>query len=348
MFRFAYPFFLWGLAVLPVFGLLFAARMSWKRKAIKRFGDPALMEVLMPDRSQGKIRTKFFLLVGAWICLIIGLANPQIGSKYEEVKRQGVDLIIALDVSNSMLAEDIRPNRLERSKQAIIKLLDKLHDDRIGIVIFAGDAYLQLPFTNDYAAARMFLSTVSNESIQYQGTAIGAAIQMGVKSLPRGGIRNKAIIVISDGENHEDDALAEAKAAKEAGVIVHTLGIGTPDGSPIPEMRDGERIGFKTDDAGQTVISRMNPQMLQEIAQAGGGKFVQASGSDIGLEELFNQINSMQKSDFGTKAFTDYEDRFQNFLVLALMILLVEFLVDERRSAISRKVNLFGTKRKKQ
>lgn len=348
MFRFAYPFFLWGLAVLPVFGLLFAARMSWKRKAIKRFGDPALMEVLMPDRSQGKIRTKFFLLVGAWICLIIGLANPQIGSKYEEVKRQGVDLIIALDVSNSMLAEDIRPNRLERSKQAIIKLLDKLHDDRIGIVIFAGDAYLQLPFTNDYAAARMFLSTVSNESIQFQGTAIGAAIQMGVKSLPRGGIRNKAIIVISDGENHEDDALAEAKAAKEAGVIVHTLGIGTPDGSPIPEMRDGERIGFKTDDAGQTVISRMNPQMLQEIAQAGGGKFVQASGSDIGLEELFNQINSMQKSDFGTKAFTDYEDRFQNFLVLALMILLVEFLVDERRSAISRKVNLFGTKRKKQ
>ncbi|HOY49038.1 MAG TPA: VWA domain-containing protein [Flavobacteriales bacterium] len=348
MFRFAYPFFLWGLAVLPVFGLLFAARMSWKRKAIKRFGDPALMEVLMPDRSQGKIRTKFFLLVGAWICLIIGLANPQIGSKYEEVKRQGVDLIIALDVSNSMLAEDIRPNRLERSKQAIIKLLDKLHDDRIGIVIFAGDAYLQLPFTNDYAAARMFLSTVSNESIQYQGTAIGAAIQMGVKSLPRGGIRNKAIIVISDGENHEDDALAEAKAAKEAGVIVHTLGIGTPDGSPIPEMRDGERIGFKTDDAGQTVISRMNPQMLQEIAQAGGGKFVQASGSDIGLEELFNQINSMQKSDFGTKAFTDYEDRFQNFLVLALMILLVEFLVDERRSAISRKMNLFGTKRKKQ
>jgi Ca-activated chloride channel family protein len=348
MFRFAYPFFLWGLAVLPVFGLLFAARMSWKRKAIKRFGDPALMEVLMPDRSQGKIRTKFFLLVGAWICLIIGLANPQIGSKYEEVKRQGVDLIIALDVSNSMLAEDIRPNRLERSKQAIIKLLDKLHDDRIGIVIFAGDAYLQLPFTNDYAAARMFLSTVSNESIQYQGTAIGAAIQMGVKSLPRGGIRNKAIIIISDGENHEDDALAEAKAAKEAGVIVHTLGIGTPDGSPIPEMREGERIGFKTDDAGQTVISRMNPQMLQEIAQAGGGKFVQASGSDIGLEELFNQINSMQKSDFGTKAFTDYEDRFQNFLVLALMILLVEFLVDERRSAISRKVNLFGTKRKKQ
>ncbi len=346
MFRIAYPFFLWGLLVLPIFGLLFAARMSWKRKAIKRFGDPALMAVLMPDRSQGKIRTKFFLLAAAWIFLIVGLSNPQIGSKYEEVKRQGVDLIIALDVSNSMLAEDIRPNRLERARQAIIKLLDKLQDDRIGIVIFAGDAYLQLPFTNDYAAARLFLSTVSNESIQYQGTAIGAAIQMGVKSLPRGGMRNKAVIVISDGENHEDDALAEAKAAKEAGVIVYTLGIGSVDGSPIPEMRDGERIGFKTDENGQTVISRMNPQMLQDVALAGGGKFVQASGSDIGLEELFSEINTMQKSDFGTKAFTDYEDRFHYFLLVALLLLLVEFLMNERRSALSRRMNLFGSKRK--
>ena len=345
MFRFAYPFFLWGLVVLPIFGLLFAARMSWKRKAIKRFGDPALMEILMPDRSQGKIRSKFFLLAAAWIFLIVGLANPQIGSKYEEVKRQGVDLIIALDVSNSMLAEDIRPNRLERAKQAITKLLDKLHDDRIGIVIFAGDAYLQLPFTNDYAAARLFLSTVTNESVQTQGTAIGAAIQMGMKSLPRGGVRNKAIIVISDGENHEDDAVSEAKAAKEAGVIVHTLGIGSPDGAPIPEMRDGQAIGFKVDDGGQTVISRMNPTMLQEIAQAGGGRFVQATGSDIGLEELFSQINSMQKSDFGTKAFTDYEDRFQYFLLAALALLLIELVVTERRSALSKKVNLFGSKR---
>jgi Ca-activated chloride channel family protein len=212
-------------------------------------------------------------------------------------------------------------------------------------VIFAGDAYLQLPFTNDYAAARLFLSTVTNESVQTQGTAIGAAIQMGMKSLPRGGVRNKAIIVISDGENHEDDAVSEAKAAKEAGVIVHTLGIGSPDGAPIPEMRDGQAIGFKVDDGGQTVISRMNPTMLQEIAQAGGGRFVQATGSDIGLEELFSQINSMQKSDFGTKAFTDYEDRFQYFLLAALALLLIELVVTERRSALSKKVNLFGSKR---
>ena len=347
MFRFAYPFFLWGLLALPFFGLLFAARISWKRKAIKRFGDPTLLKTLMPDRSIGKMRTKFFLLVAAWIFLIVGLADPQIGSKYEEVKRQGVDLIIALDVSNSMLAEDIRPNRLERAKQAISKLLDKLQDDRIGIVIFAGDAFLQLPFTSDYAAARMFLTTVSNESVQLQGTAIGSAIQMGVKSLPRGGVRNKAIIVMSDGENHEDDALAEAKAAKDNGVMVHTLGIGSPDGAPIPNIKDGQNVGYKMDENGQTVISRMDPKMLEEVALAGGGKFIQATGSDIGLDELFDEINSMQKSDFGTKAFTDYEDRFQYFLCAALLFLLIEFFLSERKSKLARRLNIFESKSKK-
>lgn len=333
--------------VLPFFGLLFAARVSWKRQAIKRFGDSTLLKTLMPDRSIGKMRTKFFILVAAWTFLIVGLADPQIGSKYEEVKRQGVDLIIALDVSNSMLAEDIRPNRLERAKQAIIKLLDKLQDDRIGIVIFAGDAYLQLPFTSDYAAARMFLTTVSNESVQLQGTAIGAALQMGVKSLPRGGVRNKAIIVMSDGENHEDDALSEAKAAKENGIYVHTLGIGSTDGAPIPEKKETETQGYKMDENGQTVISRMDPKMLEEVALAGGGKFVQATGSDMGLEELFNEINSMQKSDFGTKAFTDYEDRFQYFLVVALAFLLIELFLSERKSKLARRLTIFDTKTKK-
>lgn len=333
--------------VLPFFGLLFAARVSWKRKAIKRFGDSTLLKTLMPDRSIGKMRTKFFLLVAAWIFLIVGLADPQIGSKYEEVKRQGVDLIIALDVSNSMLAEDIRPNRLERAKQAINKLLDKLQDDRIGIVIFAGDAYLQLPFTSDYAAARMFLTTVSNESVQLQGTAIGAALQMGVKSLPRGGVRNKAIIVMSDGENHEDDALTEAKAAKDNGIYVHTLGIGSTEGAPIPEKKEGETQGYKMDENGQTVISRMNPKMLEDVAVAGGGKFVQATGSNMGLDQLFDKINSMQKSDFGSKTFTDYEDRFQYFLFVALVFLLIELFLSERKSKLARRLSIFDSKTKK-
>ena len=348
MFKFAYPMFLWGLALLPFFVLLFTYRMAWKKKAIQRFGEQKMMDLLMPDKSNAKTTWKFVLLFVSYLLLVIGLSNPQIGSKYEEVKRQGVDLIIALDVSNSMLAEDIRPNRLNRAKQAIGKLIDNLHDDRLGIVIFAGDAYLQLPFTSDYAAAKLFLATVDNKSIQTQGTAIGAAINTAVKALPKGGVRNKAIIVITDGENHEDDAIEEAKSAKQLGIFVHTLGIGSEVGAPIPDINEnGERLGFKKDDGGTTVISRMNPQMLAEVAAAGGGKFVQSSTSDIGLDELFIQINAMQKTDFGTKTFTDYEDRFQWFLGVSLLILLIEFMMNERRSSISKKIDLFGSSKKK-
>jgi Ca-activated chloride channel homolog len=347
MFQFAYPIFLWGLLIIPIMWFLFAARMAWKRKAIRRYGDINLVGKLMPDFSPGKLRTRFFIILGAWLLLIIGLANPRIGSKYEEIKRQGVDLIIALDVSNSMLAEDLRPNRLERAKQAVSKLLDKFGDDRIGIVVFAGEASLQLPFTSDYAAARMYLSTVTTESIQAQGTSIGRAINISMRSLPREGKRSKAIIIISDGEDHEEEAITEAKAAKEAGVTIHTLGIGSAQGAPIPQMKDGRLNGYKTDENGSTIITRMNPQMLQEVAKAGGGKFVQSAAGNVGLEDLFTEINAMQKSDFGTKTFTDYEDRFQFFLLPALLLMLIEIFITERRSKISKKVDLFNTKKSK-
>ncbi len=344
MLRFAYPLFLWGLCLIPIYGLLFWSRMNWKKKAIKRFGDPRLVHQLMPDKSNNRVRTKFFLMAGAFMFLVIGLSNPQIGSRYEEVKREGIDLVIALDVSNSMMAEDIRPSRLERAKQAIAKLLDKLNDDQIGIVIFAGDAYLQLPFTSDFAAARMFLSGVSSESIQTQGTAIGSAIDLSVQALPKSSTRSRAIVVISDGENHEDDAIEAAKAAKGKGIVVHTLGIGSEQGAPIPFTEESGGKGYRRDDSGNPVISAMNPTMLAEIASAGGGKFVPASNSDIGLETLVDQISSMQKTEMGTRAFTDYEDRFQYFLGLALLLFLVELLISERRSARSKRMNLFGTK----
>jgi Ca-activated chloride channel homolog len=293
-----------------------------------------------------KNQTQVFLLTASFLFLVIGLSNPQIGSRYEEVKRQGVDLIIALDVSNSMLAEDIKPNRLERARQAIGKLLEKFGDDRIGIVVFAGEAYLQLPFTQDYAAAKLFLSNVSQESILSQGTAIGAAIETSVRALPRVGKRNKAVIVISDGENHEDNALEAATAAREAGVFVHTLGIGSEQGAPVPDIANGVRKGFKKDLEGNPVISRMNPSMLMEVAAAGGGKFVQASSSDVGLDELFSQINTMQKTDFGTKTFTDYADRFPVFLAISLVLLLTELLINERKSALAKRLNLFGNRQK--
>lgn len=346
MFQFGYPYFLWGLIAIPIMWLLFIARMRWKRKAIARFGDPAVVALLMPDYSPGKLRTRFILYTAAWVFLILGLSNPRIGSKYEEVKREGIDLIIALDVSKSMLAQDLKPNRLERAKQAVNKLLDKFGDDRIGLVVFAGEASLQLPFTSDYAAARMFLSTVSTESIQTQGTAIGRAIQISVRSLPRNKDRSKALIIITDGENHEDDAIDQAKAAKVAGVTIHTLGIGSIQGSPIPEMKDGRLVGFKKDELGSTVVSRMNPQMLQEVAKAGGGLFVQSTAGNAGLEDLFTQINAMTKSDYGTKTFTDYEDRFQYFLFPAFLILLLELLISERKSALAKRVDLFNTKTK--
>lgn len=345
MFQFAHPYFLWGLIAIPIMWLFFVSRMRWKRKAILRYGNPKLVERLMPDFSAGKLRGRFILMAIAWSLLVIGLSDPRIGSKYEEVKRQGIDMIIALDVSKSMLAEDLKPNRLERAKQAVNKLLDKFGDDRIGIVVFAGEASLQLPFTSDYAAARMFLSTISTESIQTQGTALGRAIQISMRSLPRDRSRSKAVILISDGENHEDDAIAQASAAKSAGVTVHTLGIGSAQGAPIPEMKDGRLLGYKQDENGSTVISRMNPEMLKEVAKAGGGLFVQSSSGNVGLEDLFTQINAMQKSDFGTKTFTDYEDRFQYFLLPALILLMIELLINDKRSALSKKVDLFNTKK---
>lgn len=344
MFRFAYPFFLWGLCLLPVFVALFSLRMRWKRRAIERFGDPVLVDRLVPDRSIGRVRLKFIMMCFAFVLLVVGLSDPQIGSRYEEVKRQGIDLILALDVSNSMLAEDIKPSRLERSKQAILRLLDKLGDDRIGIVVFAGDAFLQLPFTNDYAAARMFLSGVSNESIQAQGTAIGTAIDLGVKALPKGGVRSKAIVVISDGENHEDDAIEAAKNAREKNVLVYTLGIGSEQGAPVPVIEESGGKGYRRDENGNPVISAMNPAMLSDVARAGGGKFVQASNSDVGLEKLVEEISSLQKTEMGNKAFTDYEDRFQYFLGFALLILIIELLTSERKNKRLLRLNPLNRK----
>lgn len=341
MFRFAYPVFLWGLLMLPVFVALFWSRMNWKKRAIARFGDEELVKRLMPDRSNARIRFKFSLMALSWTALVIGLADPQIGSRYEEVKRKGIDMVIALDVSNSMLAQDIRPSRLERAKQAIIRLIDKLGDDRLAVVIFAGEAHLQLPFTSDYAAARLFVSGVNTENISTQGTAVGAAIELGVQALPSGNQRSRAIIVISDGENHEDDAREAARMAREKGIYVHAIGIGSEAGAPIPVTFESGSKGYLTDENGTTVISRMNSAILSEVALDGGGKFVQASNSDVGLEALFDHINSMQKAELGSKAFTDYEDRFQYFLGFALLVMLIELLLPERRSAFSKRVNLF-------
>lgn len=274
--------------------------------------------------------------------LIIGIANPQTGSKLVEGERKGIDIMIALDVSNSMLAEDIQPNRLERAKQSISKLIDKLGNDRIGIIVFAGHAYMQLPITTDYSAAKMFLETINTRIVPTQGTAIGTAIDMAVNSFDDE-THSRAIIVITDGENHEDEPIESAKNAVDQGIIVYTIGMGLLEGAPIPEYNQyNRRTGYKKDRQGSTVITKLNESMLQQIASAGNGVYVRANNSSTGLKTVFDEINKLEKTEFESKMFSDYEDRFQYFIALSLIFIILELLIFERKSKWLSKINLFG------
>ncbi len=341
MFRFAHNIYLYALAAIPLFLLLFALMLRWRHVVLKKMGEKRLVKKLMPDASVTKHWLRFTILILAFVVLVIGIADPQIGTKLEEVKREGVDIIIALDVSNSMRAEDIRPNRLERSKQAISRLIDKLQNDRIGIVIFAGTAFVQLPITNDFAAAKLFLSTIETDMLATQGTAIGAAIELASNSFDKKDKKFKSLIIITDGENHEDDALGEAKKAAEQGIIIHTIGMGSAAGGPIPIFKNNGSSGFLKDKEGNTVVTKLNEDMLKQVADAGRGKFVRASNSEDGLSVLLNEINKMEKKNYGTKVFTDYADRFQYFLLAALVLLLLEFVITEKKSKWWANLNLF-------
>ena len=282
----------------------------------------------------------------AFAFLAAAVCGPLIGSKLEEVKRKGADIIIALDVSNSMKAEDIRPSRLERSKQAISKLIDKLQGDRIGLVVFAGDAYTQLPITTDYGAAKLMLSTVETDIVPRQGTAIGSAIELATSAFSDSSRKHSAVIIITDGENHEDDAVDAAKKAAEQGVKIYTIGMGSPEGAPIPIYNNGARVGFKQDNNGQAVVTKLDAAALQEIAEAGKGKFVRASNSDDGLDIILKEINALDKKEFQAKMFTDYENQFQYFLGASIFLFLLEFMLGEKKSKWFSRMNLFGVKKK--
>ena len=296
----------------------------------------------MPMASEFKLRFKFILFAIAISSLILGIANPQIGSKMEEVKREGVDLMIAIDLSNSMLAEDLQPNRLMRAKQSISKLIDRLDGDRIGLIVFAGDAYVQLPITTDYSAAKLFLSTINTSIVPTQGTAIGKAIELSIKSFDLNNDQNKAIIVITDGENHEDNAIEKAKEAQELGIFVHTIGMGSAEGGPIPiKNRYGTITSYQKDREGNTIITSLNEEMLKEIAQSGGGSYIRANSTQSGLNALFKEINKMEKKEIGSKVFTDYKDRFQWFIGLAVILLIIETLIKGRKNKWGSKINLF-------
>lgn len=347
MFRLAHGEYLYALFVILIFILLYIYLRRWVKMAKKTLGDKQLVDKLFSDVSSAKSLLKFILLTLAFILIIIGITDPQIGSKLEEVKREGVDIIIALDVSNSMRAEDIRPDRLERSKQAISRLIDKLQNDRIGLIVFAGKAYVQLPLTTDFGAAKLFLSTIETDMVPTQGTAIGAAIELGAKSMDLKDNKHKVLIVITDGENHEDDALGEAKKASEQGIIVHTIGMGSINGGPIPVYNSNRvKTGYLKDNSGNVVVTKLDESMLQLIASTAKGKFVRASNSEDGLGIILNEINKMEKKNFGTKVFTDYEDRFQYFLAAAFLLLILELFLSQKKSKWWQNLNLFGTTNK--
>lgn len=343
MFRLAHPQYLYLLSVIPLLVLLFVFARIRKKKALGKFGDPKLIERLIPEYSSFRETTKFILRLLAMTLIIIGLADPQTGSKLEKIKRKGVDMVFALDVSNSMLARDITPNRLERAKQAIISLLGNLENDRVGLVTFAGKAYIQMPITTDYSATRLFLSDVNPGMIPVQGTAIGDAIETSIGCFGNTK-QSKAIIIITDGENFEDNAVEVAQQAASQGIRVYTIGIGLAEGAPIPVYSGSTQIGYKKDAQGMTVITKLNETMLQEIAKAGKGMFVRANNSQTGVKEVFDQINKLEKSEYNTAFFSDYEDRFQFFVFAAILLLFGEVLIADRKGRLAGKIKLFGNK----
>lgn len=346
MYRFEHDIFLWVvLAVIPAMLLVFLLVQHWKNRKIRQFGNHQIVKRLMPNVSRSWPIVKFIFLGFAMISLFIGLANLQFGTKLEEVKREGIDLMIALDVSNSMLAEDLSPNRLERSKRAIYQLIEKLHNDRLGIIVFAGDAYVQLPITTDYSSAKLFLETIGTDIVPTQGTSIGAAIDLSLESFDFENGTSKSIVVITDGENHEDDAKSAASAAQSKDVTVHTIGMGSEKGGPIPIYRNGAQVDFRKDNSGNTVVTKLNERMLKEIAAAGNGSYVRASNANAGLNTIMNEIDKMEKKEFGSKTFKDYEDRFQLFLIIALILFVVEFFISNRRTSKLDGVNLFESNR---
>jgi Ca-activated chloride channel family protein len=295
----------------------------------------------MPLRSKTRNIFKFILFLLVLSSLIIALARPQFGSKLEEVKRKGIELIIALDVSKSMLAEDIKPNRLERAKQAITTLINRMRDDKIGMIVFAGDAYTQLPITSDYISAKIFLANINTDIVSKQGTAIASAIELGAKSFTQDAEPSKVIIIISDGEDHEGDAVKAAQDAAAKGIKIYTIGMGSLQGAPIPLSTGQIRSGFLKDRSGNVIISRMDPTELSKIAAAGDGEFYGASIGNVGLNQLYNKLNKLNKAELETKVYSEYDDQFQYFIAFAIFTLLLDFLILERKNPKMRILSLF-------
>ncbi len=341
MIQFEHIGFFWAYLLLLFFMLIYWLFKGWKRRTMKKFGDRLLMEQLIRHQSATRPALRFLLLLFALFFLITGIIDPKVGTKVETVKRKGIDLYIALDVSNSMLAEDIKPDRLDRAKMAISNLIDRLDGDRIGLIVFAGRAYKLLPLTTDYSAAKLFLSSVDSKIVPVQGTAIGSAINLATASFEKDK-HNKAIIIITDGGNHQGNPFLAAKMAAEKGIKVFTIGMGLPEGAPIPIFDAQGNRSFLKDRQGKVVITKLNEQMLQEIANAGHGTYARANNASVGLTKILKNINHIQKQELATKQFTDYAHHFQLFLAMAIFFLVLELLMTDRKSKWAEKIDFFG------
>lgn len=343
MLQFAHIYVLWFLLSIPVLIVGYLLFRRYRKNAIRKLGEAELIGSLMPELSKGSHHWKFIFSAIALALLIIAASGPRIGSKLQEVEQKGREIIIALDVSNSMLAEDVKPSRLERSKQLINRMVDRMSNDRVGLIIFAGDAYTQIPITDDYPSVKMFLESAGPDLVSKQGTAIGSAINLAVRSFPRMELEegamnkgvNRAIVVITDGENHEDDAIGETRKAYENGIKVYTVGLGDPNGVPIP-VKAGSAAKRRNKE-GQVVVSKLNEKLLIEIASEGNGAYIPGER----INSLIDELDKLQKEEFTSKTFSEYVERFQYFAGFAILFLIFDLLILSRKIPFIQKMNLF-------
>ncbi|MFA7082103.1 MAG: VWA domain-containing protein [Bacteroidales bacterium] len=335
---------LYLLILIPFFLIIHYFYIKKKKERLRGFIDKHLIDNMVPNLSYGKQWTKFILLNIAYFFIIIAIANPQIGTSIEKSERKGTDLMVCLDISNSMLAEDIKPNRISRAKQSLNHLIDQLRNDRIGIVVFAGSAYIQLPITNDYGTAKTFIDLIDPSMISNQGTAIGEALIKANESFgEKNTSKSRSIILISDGEDNEEEAVIVAKKIAKEGIVINTIGFGLPEGALIPVVKSGQgKIEYKKDANGSYVITKLNEDILKNIASIGNGEYIRANNSSIGLDNVLARINKMEKNEYEAVAYKDYESRFYIFAFLAMVFLIIEFLVFEKKNKYINRRFFFG------
>ena len=332
----------WLLLIVPVMLVVFLWTVFWKKRVQKAFGSMVVLKRLSPDLSFFKSTLKFSVLCLAITGLVIALVNPKIGTKLETIKREGVDIVFAIDVSKSMLAEDVAPNRIEKSKQLVTQIINNLASDRIGIIAYAGKAFPQLPITTDYAAAKMFLQSMNTDMLSSQGTAIDEAIQLSRNYFDDEEQTNRVLIIISDGEDHNDLSTEVAEAASEEGIKIYTIGVGSEKGGPIPLKRNGIVMSYKKDQNNETVITRLNAETLQLIAKEANGEYIDGNSTAAAVEQIRDILNAMDKKEFEAKEFAEYKDQFQWFLGFGLFFLILDVLFLERKTAWLKRLNLFN------